>query len=135
MINSYWEEQDMANPLIKFHEEQIAKMGIPEWIEKIKCPFCNEKVSPRTIYKIQLCLNTRNFGEIAVEVFCDDCAKMDTLYFRTKISNISEFIDALQGNCEIPEPPVVEEEMRKMNYNNILEGMYKTKSEENYDVV
>lgn len=137
MLNSYWEEQDMADPLIKFHEKQIEKMGLPKWINEIECPFCNERISSRTVYNIQLCLNTRNFGEIAIEVFCDDCKKMDTLYFRTKIKNIADFIECLGGQGDVPEESVIEEEMRKQNYNNILEEMYKTKNEDgkNHDVV
>jgi hypothetical protein len=135
MENNYWDEQYMEDPLLKFHEEQMKKMDIPKWIKDIKCPFCKEKIPLRAIRNIQLCLNTRNFGEIAIEVFCDDCKKMDTLYFRTKIKNLSCFIDCIQDSCEMPYEPVVEEDMYKLNYNNILELMVKLKSEENNDAV
>jgi len=125
----------MSDPLLSFHEKQMEKMSLPKWIKDIKCPFCNQKGPLRTVRKIQLCLNTRNFGEVAIEVFCDDCKKMDTLYFRTKMDNVADFASSLMGSVEMPPESVVEEKMYKMNYNNILEKMMTSKSEENNDNV
>ncbi len=82
MQNNYWEEQNMPNDVSDFHKILMAEMNLPKWIKKIKCPFCNKELSLISIRNIQLCLNTRNFGDIAVEVLCNDCSKMDTLYFR-----------------------------------------------------
>ena len=130
MESNFWEEQRMQNPLLKFHSDKVEDMKLPEWIKEIKCPFCKEQVNLRGIRNIQLCLNTRNFGEIAIQVFCDDCVKMDTLYFRTKIRHIDDFIGCLYGNREITDDPVLEEDMYKINYNNILEIMTNNTKEE-----
>ena len=121
----------MEDPLLKLHGEQVGKMELPEWIKEIECPLCKKQVSLRAIRKIQLCLNTRNFGEVAIEVFCDDCRNMDTLYFRTKMDHISDFIACLRGLCTMPLDPVLEEDMYKMNYNNMLDIMINKSNEEN----
>ncbi len=135
MQNSYWEEQEMKNPILEFHNQQIEAMGLPIWIKDIKCPFCKRNLPPRGVYNIQLCLNTRNFGEIAIVVFCDECKKMDTLYFRTNMTCLKEFAFALAGEYEMPKETVVEESMYKMGYNNILEKMVSQKNEENNDII
>ena len=133
MQTNYWEEREMAHPILEFHEKKMQDTGLPEWIREIKCPFCKEPISLRAFRSVQLCFNTRNFGEIAIEVFCDDCEKMDTVYFRTKIDNIADFIKCLQGSSNLPKDYVVEEEMYDMNYNNILELMATQTSEEKHD--
>jgi hypothetical protein len=133
MINNYWEEQSMENHLLSFHEKQMEKMNLPDWIKEIHCPFCHKELILRSIRNVQLCLNTRNFGEVAIEVFCDDCKKMDTVYFRTKMDSIADFADSLQGSYSMPSNYVLEEKMYKMNYNNILEQMVKNKGEDNHD--
>lgn len=126
----------MGDPILKVHSDEMEKMDFPEWITEIECPFCKEQVDIRGIRNIQLCLNTRNFGEIAIEVFCDDCRKMDTLYFRTKIDNISDFVGCLRGQYgqyNVPPEPIVEESMYKMNYNNIMEIMAANSKKESKD--
>ena len=130
MINNYWEEQDMDKRVALFHEEQMKKMELPEWILNIKCPFCSGALPKRSVRKIQFCFNTRNFGEIAVEVFCDECRKMDTLYFRTKTNNLCDFVSCL-NNKEAPSGEVlIEEEMFKANYNNIMELMFQQQKQQ-----
>lgn len=125
--NNYWEEQNMPNDVSDFHKILMAEMNLPKWIKKIKCPFCNKELSLISIRNIQLCLNTRNFGDIAVEVLCNDCSKMDTLYFRKGAENISDFINHLMfwdKDDNNPKPdPIIEEEMYKMQYNNVVEKM------------
>jgi len=130
MESNFWEEQRMQDPLLKSHTDKAEKMQLPEWIREIECPFCNEQVSLRAIRNIQLCLNTRNFGEIAIQVFCDDCKKMDTLYFRTKIDHVNDFVGYLKGQSEMSSDSVLEEDMYRMNYNNVLEGMVNDTKEE-----
>ena len=133
MLNNYWEEQDMNKRLKMFHESRMNEMKLPDWIHNIACPFCNRKLPKRSVRNVQLCLNTRNFGEIAVEIFCDDCSKMDTLYHRTKIHKQNQFLDLLRHNPAEQPDMIIEEEMFKMNYNNIMELMFqeqKPKEEE-----
>jgi len=125
--NNYWEEQNMSNNVSDFHKILMAEMNLPDWIKEIRCPFCNRDLSLISIRNIQLCLNTRNFGDIAIEVLCNDCNKMDTLYFRKGAENISDFINHLMfwdNNDNNPKPdPIIEEEMYKMQYNNVVEEM------------
>lgn len=121
----------MSDALLSFHEEQMEKMSLPKWIKDIECPFCNRKISLRAVRNVQLCLNARNFGEIAIEVFCDDCKKMDTVYFRTQIDTIAGFVKYLKGR-PMEEEQVLEEKMYKMNYNNVLHKMMTTKKEESH---
>lgn len=113
----------MEDPLLKFHEGRMKEMGFPDWIKEIKCPLCKKQIPLRAIRSIQLCLNTRNFGEVAVEVLCDDCRNMDTVYFRTKMDHVADFVACLKGSYSMPPDPILEEDMYKMNYNNILEIM------------
>ena len=129
MINSFWEEQNMNQDIYLFHEKQMEKMDLPQWIKDIKCPFCDKELHLRCIRNIQLCLNTRNFGEIAIEVLCDRCSKMDTLYFRENCENLKDFCNylvRLEINSPIKTPknnPVIEEDMYKMQYNNLMNKM------------
>ena len=113
----------MEHPILNFHEKQVGKMNLPEWVTAIDCPFCEEDIALRAIYNIQLCLNTRNFGEVAIEVFCNKCKKMDTVYLRTKLTSIDEYIECLKGIQDMPQDVIVEEDMFKMNYNNVAEQM------------
>jgi len=113
----------MRSSIQDFHEAQIDKIDIPQWIKDINCPFCSKDIPLRSIRNIQLCLNTRNFGDVAVEVLCDECSQMDTLYFRERIKNISDFCEYLEGNKTPNEKPLIEEDMYKASYNNIVEKM------------
>ena len=127
MLNNYWEEQGMNNEVNFFHEEELKKVNLPEWIKKIKCPFCSKELPLRSFRSIQLCLNTRNFGEIAIEVLCDECSKMDTLYFRDKDINIYSFCSYLKGDSSPETNPIIEEDMYKLSYNNIMEKLVSNK--------
>ena len=132
MLNDYWEEQNMDKKIALFHEDKMEEMELPEWILNIQCPFCAKPIPKRSVRNIQLCLNTRNFGEVAVEILCDECRKMDTLYFRTNgaVKNLSHFISYINGTCNLLANPILEEEMFKMNYNNVVELMLTQNKEE-----
>jgi len=131
MINSHWEEQNMDKVITEFHESEMEKMGLPKWIRDISCPFCSKEIPLRSVRNVGLCLNTRNFGEIAVEVICDECNKMDTVYFRTNIGTMSEFISSIKSDAIKPDADhLLEEEMYKKNYNNIIRKMVQNRSEE-----
>jgi len=123
MLNNFWEEQNMNSDVYTVHEKESQNMNLPEWMRKVKCPFCHEELFTRSIRSVRLCLNARNFGDIALEVFCDKCSKMDSLYFRTDLKNISGFIDYLNGNLNPTVEPLLEEDMYKKQYNNIIERM------------
>ena len=124
MISNKWEEQSMDDVLLAFHEEEVTKFGLPSWAN-VKCPFCNRDLPRRSIRSVGLKLNTRNMGDVVVEVFCDDCSKMDTLYFRGEADTIEEFTLLLMGQRWPESSPIVEEKMYKMQYNNVLEKMVK----------
>jgi hypothetical protein len=122
MINNYWEEKNMSKEILDCLNLKMEKMNLPNWIKEIHCPFCNLKLPLRSIRHIGLCFNTRNFGEMTVEVLCDQCSKMDTLYVRVDISNIEQFIDFLNGK-DPKASLVIEEDMYIMKYNNIVSKM------------
>ena len=125
MINNYWEEKEMGTEINNFHNEELKSWGIPNWINNIKCPFCHKNLNNRSIRCISLKLNTRNLGDIAVEIICDDCSKMDTVYFRKQCNNIEDFCVCLKEPENEIKEPVLEEDMYKLQYNNLLEKMSK----------
>lgn len=120
-MNNYWEDMDMSRNIKDYHNKFISSMNLPEWIF-IDCPFCGEKSEKRSIRNINLCLNSRNIGDVSVEYCCESCKKMDAVYFREKISDIEGFCKLLQSN-EVNSEPVLEPDMYKMKYNNLLECM------------
>jgi hypothetical protein len=129
MINNYWEEQDMNQSVHQFHDRELQKMGIPEWIKNIECPFCKSGIPLKSIRTISLCLNTRNFGDVAVEVLCESCSKMDTLYYREGIDHVRSFANLLMKG-EVQTTPIIEEEMYANQYNNIVEKMVEEQGQE-----
>ena len=131
MLNNFWEELRMKKEIHDFHSKKIENMDLPNWIKDIKCPFCHNNVLIKDIRKISLCLNTRNLGEIAIEVACTQCEKMDTLYYITSIKNISEFILYLDKKEEPKIEPIIEEKMYEMKYNNLISEMVLGKNGQN----
>jgi len=125
MPSNFWEEQRMSTDIIAVHEKLMEEMNLPQWIKDSKCPYCNKNLPLRSIRNIQLCLNTRNFGEIAVELICDSCNKMDTVYYRTGIRKISQFFDYLSGQVQVGENPLVEKDMYDAKYNCVVEEIIK----------
>ncbi len=121
-MNNYWEDLDMSNELKEYHESVVSKMRLPKWAI-IDCPFCHKKLSNRSVRSISLCLNARNIGDIAVEFCCDECRKMDTIYYRKNICDMDEFICELERAKHTNYVPVIEEDMYKMQYNNLVEKM------------
>lgn len=114
----------MSSDIVSFHEKMMGEMHLPGFIKKIKCPFCHKDLPLRSIRNIQLCLNTRNFGEIAVQVICDSCNKMDTVYFRTKVRCIEDFATYyLNGYFQPEEQPILEKEMYDQKYNCVVDEM------------
>jgi primosomal protein N' len=128
-MNNYWEDKDMSEKIKKFHDETIKNTNIPEW-SRINCPFCTQKLSHRSVRNIQLCLNTKNYGDIAVEFCCDECSKMDTIYFKTGIRTIQEFCNQINSNT-INVKHISEAEMYDMQYNNILTIMHNGDNNDN----
>jgi len=126
MLSNFCEEQNMADKILDFHEKELQKWNIPKWAN-VKCPFCSKELPLRSIRSISLKLNTRNLGDIAVEVFCPYCSKMDVLYFRQAANNVMDFVTYMHGT----EPqqsgailtPIIEEKMYQMQYNNVVEKM------------
>jgi len=122
MLNSFCEEQRMADKILQFHEKTLETFEIPKWMN-VKCPFCHKDLPLRSIRAVSMRFNTRNLGDIALEVFCVHCSRMDTLYFKSEVNNISDFINILRGNKEPQTEPFIEEDMYKKGYNNVMEKM------------
>lgn len=123
MLSNFCEEQNMADKIFEFHEKELQKWGLPKWAN-IKCPFCSKELPLRSIRSISLKLNTRNMGDVAVEVFCPYCSKMDTVYFRKEVDCIQEFAHILSQNPEcLKTEPIIEEKMYQMQYNNLTDKM------------
>jgi len=112
----------MSDDIKEYHEKVNASFKIPEWA-LIDCPFCKNKIQHSGVRNIGLCLNSRNLGDISVEFHCDECVRMDTVYFRREINySVAEFRAFLIGAYK-PSNPVVEEEMYQLKYNNLIERM------------
>ena len=135
MINNFWEEKAMSNDINVFHEKLLRKMDIPKWVN-LDCPFCKKLLSLSSIRSFGVKFNTRNMGDLFIEVLCTECSKMDTLYFRNQIDTINDFILFLNGQKEPTGEPVIEEKMYAMNYNNVVERMVKRDNKgDKYDAV
>jgi hypothetical protein len=122
MITNFCEEMKMPNSIADFHEKVMEGMEIPKWMN-LDCPYCGKKLSLRSIRSFGVKLNTRNLGDIVLEIFCYECSKMDTVYFRSEVEKVSEFIGFLNGNRSPKNKPVLEVEMYKQKYNNVMEKM------------
>lgn len=112
----------MDDKLLDFHEQELQKAEIPKWIN-VDCPFCHEKLPLRSIRSISLKLNTRNMGDIVLEIFCPYCSRMDDIYYREGVEKLSDFISFLNGKKSPCSNPILEEDMYKMNCNNVVEKM------------
>jgi hypothetical protein len=110
----------MNDSLLKFHENILSTVGIPKWMN-IKCPFCLKELPLRSIRSVALKLNTRNMGDVVIEVFCIYCNRMDMVYFKSEAETMNDFISLLSGNREPKSKPIIEEEMYKMCYNNVMD--------------
>lgn len=123
MLNNFCEEQKMEDRILQFHEKILGNYEIPKWIKDIKCPFCKKELPLRSIRSVSMKFNTRNLGDITLEIFCVYCSRMDTVYFKGAAEKISDFIEILSGNKELKSKPVIEEDMYKAGYNNVMEKM------------
>jgi len=122
MKSNFCEDSCVKLDVSKFHEEEMAKIGLPRWAN-VKCPFCHKELPLRSVRSITLKFNARNMGDLAVEVFCEECSLMDTVYFRKEFSVIEDAVLFLTGNKEPAGQPIIEENMYKMRYNNVVEKM------------
>ena len=122
MISNYCEEKYMSDKILDFHEKILKDFEIPKWMV-VKCPYCQKDLLLRSIRTVSMCFNTRNLGDIALEVFCPYCSTMDTLYFKSETNKISDFIEILRGDKEPQSKPVIEDVMYKKGYNNVMERM------------
>jgi len=128
MRNNFWEEQTMPPNIAEFHEVVMSEMEIPTWMN-IDCPFCNKKLPLRSIRSVSINFNTRNLGDISIEVLCDECGQMDTVYFREEIAKLPDFIDFIKGERKPKGLPILEQQMYTMRYNNVVEKMVERQTE------
>jgi len=121
VINNYWEDLKLeAANMGEIHEALLSEMEIPSWL-KINCPFCKKEQPLRAIREFGIKLNPRNMGDLFIEVCCYSCGQMDTVYFKGEIVKISDFIDFIKDIKKPQTIPVLEEEMYKKQYNNMIE--------------
>ena len=113
----------MSKDIGKHHHEEVSKMGLPEWMQNLICPYCEEKLPLKSIRMVGVKFNTRNLGDTVVEFACDKCMKMDTIYYRKDSVNINEFEKLLSGEKKPEADPVLEEDMYRSGYNNVVELM------------
>lgn len=123
MINNYWEDIDMPQSILEFHEKTIEDFSIPQFIKDLKCPYCKEELSSSSIREVGMNFNTRNIGDIFVQFCCSKCSKMNTLYYRKQVSSVKDFNKILDGSISPNVEPVLEEDMYKLKYNNLVEKM------------
>ncbi len=121
-MNNVWEEQNMSEQLSVFHEKLVSNMDLPQWI-KMECPYCHQILPWRSIRTVGFKLNARNVGDVVVEFCCDNCHRMNTLYFRQEIENISDFLALMSGKTTPKNEPLIEENMYLAKYNNLVEKM------------
>jgi hypothetical protein len=126
MQNNFYEEKYMKDEVINSHRKAIDELGLPGWLKEIDCPHCSARINPEGIRNLSLCLNSRNIGDICVEYHCRDCGIMDSVYYRSAVnSRITEFSSYINGYKKPESKPVVEEEMYKLRYNNLIENYIK----------
>jgi len=137
MTSNYCEERDMNSKILEFHEQRMLDMHLPRKLTDLVCPNCLKQYDISSIRNIGLCLNTRNFGDISVEVFCNKCSTLETLYFRENIQTISDFGYVVKANNAITSEPLTEEKMYSSGYNNIVQQMMlaETQKEKKDDIV
>jgi hypothetical protein len=125
MISNTWEELSTNNfkHIGRFHERFLEEMGIPKWMN-LNCPYCNAKLGLNSIREFGLKLNPRNMGDIFVQICCDKCEKMDTLYFKSEVNKLSDFAVFICDGQSPKNEPMLEDKMYKENYNNLLEKTY-----------
>ena len=75
----------------------------------------------RAIREIGFRLNARNIGDIVVEVCCEECVTLETLYFKSEIKNALDFTNFLLDDKTPKNKPIVEQEMYRQMYNNLME--------------
>lgn len=119
MLNNYWEELKMTN-ISELHDKVIAGMNVPKWMNELKCPYCGKIQPLRSIRSFGLKLNSRNIGDLFVDLCCYECKSLNTLYFRSETKNIGEVIKILTEKTPAT-TPLIEEEMYAQRYNNLLE--------------
>lgn len=122
-VDSWWEDLNMEKDLKQIHQDVVEEMNIPEWMS-LKCFHCGDKLPQRCIRSISAFFNSRNIFDVGVQVCCENCGIMETLYFRNAIKSMKEFSDVILGKCSDEFKsivPIREEEMYKIQYNNLLE--------------
>ena len=124
MIDNHCEDRGLNEELCSFHKKEIELFGLPCWFDTLECPFCHKVLPIESIRFVGFRLNTRNFGDLVVEFHCKDCCKMDTLYFRREIEDVDDFCDVMTDGKMSLSKPIVEEEMYKLQYNNIIEKKF-----------
>ena len=122
MKNLRYEEFWLPSNISKSHEETLKLAECPAWLN-IECPYCNKTMPLNSIRSVGLKLNARNLFDIFVEFCCHNCKAGNTLYFKKEVKNFKEFADFITG-IKIPQNiPIIEEEMYKIGYNNLIEKM------------
>jgi hypothetical protein len=130
MKNNFCEEQTFEERVNKYHSKEVDSYSVPDWAH-VDCPHCeNTNLPASSIRNITCRLNARNIGDISVEIYCNKCEIMDSVYFRSQFTNMKEFSEFLDGTRSPDCEPVVEEKMYRTQYNNLVEKMRQEENKE-----
>jgi hypothetical protein len=123
MKNSECEDQSFSQRVLSFHKKEMGEFEVPKWAN-VACPHCGyDKLDMSSIRNIGSRFNARNIGDVSVEIYCNECGVMDSVYFRKQFTDIKGYIELLDGTREPDCEPVVEQKMYKQQYNNLVERM------------
>lgn len=107
--------------VIEAHARAISKIGLPEWVERLTCKNCGEKLTQQCVRSIGLKTNAANIGDLAVEVICLNCNASYEVYYRRVCPTVPEFLRFVSGD-DPGVPPVSQMEMKTTD-NNLFDIM------------
>ena len=125
MKNNVYDEKSMGDKLKELHQKMTVDMNLPDWVKSLRCPHCVQKLKLNGIREISICLNARNFGDMSVQYHCEKCGLMDTVYYHKSVDSLENFCDLIKNKKSPSSDPVVEEEMYRLGYNNLVERFLK----------
>lgn len=107
--------------------EILNRFGIPEWIledgnrKPRKCAYCSKDLDIESIRSVGVCLNAQHFGDIQIEILCQECSSSYHLQFRKMCNTMSEFCMFLDGTIFDINPEAVILTDIKTSDNNLSE--------------
>jgi len=93
--------------------EILGKFGLPSWIltdsydKKRKCPYCGTDFVMESVRGVGVCLNAQHFGDIQIEILCQNCYSSYFLQFRKECRTILDFSKSLLEERSMSNHPVL----------------------------